>query len=215
VAVRVGGVTCRVVQNRTLSRVSNEIRHFQKCSFMHGSAARRIVARFPLSKTPCKTKFKGKRNVQGQAFWSCSCLPYDFEQIVRRPLGDDAGHGRGRMWCAATRSAIAALTCPACADLPELSSVTREAACVVLVMGSVPGLVTTLHVDSSETFQVLVVRFRPDACVRTDKSAVRIWQAPAETMQFQTVFDALEKPHGGLRSAECRSSIATADTARR
>ena len=79
-------------------------------------------------------------------------------------IADDAG--RGAEGCGRPLPTPPSSRSPARrVDLPALSSVTRKAACVVLVMGSLSGLVTTLRVDSSETFHVLVVRFRPDACV--------------------------------------------------
>ena len=43
------------------------------------------------------------------------------------------------------------------------------------------GLATALHVNSSETFQILAVRFRPHAFICPNKSAVGVWQALPET----------------------------------
>ena len=82
--------------------------------------------------------------------------------------------------------------------VPATNLVIRVAPCFCLVMGARSGS-TALHVNSSETFQILAVRFHPLAFLRPDKPAVGVWQAPPKTTQFQTILEALEKPHGEQR----------------
>jgi hypothetical protein len=93
---------------------------------------------------------------------------------------------------------------------PTGGLVIRAAACIGLVMGARPGL-TALHVNFSETFKILAVRFRPHTLIRPDKSTVGVRQVPPVTTQFQTIFEALEKPHGEQRRRWRLSFITIAD----
>src|SRR3954451_9699283 len=96
------------------------------------------------------------------------------------------------------------------ARAPTGGLVIPVAACFGLILGARSGL-TALHVNFSETFQILAVRFHPLAFFRPNQSAVGVRQAPPKTTQFQTILEALEKPHGEQRRAWSRSFITIAD----
>ena len=61
------------------------------------------------------------------------------------------------------------------------SAVISQVGCWGVIIGVPPGMATPLHVNFSEAFEILKVRFRPQAFIRADKSAVRVWQAVSKT----------------------------------